>query len=262
MRSRNLFKLIIGWLLLSSLPGCKVLNKFRHIDQPIRMHAHNDYLHERPLLEALTYGYESIEIDIIRKDSSLIVSHDGHDLETKPNIVDLYIKPLKDYCQDHKLRVWLLIDLKKYDDWTLQLLHKVAESNHQFFSTRAETDQQKPLKIILSGAMPRREIADNSEYEYFFIDGRPAHLDQGFDSQVMPLISTNLSKHLNLNPQEKPDSTRYAEVVKMISQTHSQGKQFRFWNTSDNAQIWAQLKKLKVDLIGSDDLKALSEFIN
>ena len=37
-----------------------------------RAHAHNDYLHERPLLDALDHGFTSVEADIFLVDGKLL----------------------------------------------------------------------------------------------------------------------------------------------------------------------------------------------
>ncbi len=42
-------------------------------------HAHNDYEHERPLLDALSHGFCSVEADIYLVDGALLVAHDRED---------------------------------------------------------------------------------------------------------------------------------------------------------------------------------------
>ena len=60
----------------------------------MRAHAHNDYEHGRPLLDALEQGFGSVEADVYLVDGSLLVAHyrdqvkEGRDLET------LYLAPL------------------------------------------------------------------------------------------------------------------------------------------------------------------------
>ena len=39
-------------------------------------HAHNDYLHKRPLLDALAQGFCSVEADIFLVDGALLVAHE------------------------------------------------------------------------------------------------------------------------------------------------------------------------------------------
>ena len=40
-----------------------------------RCHSHNDYLNDVPILNALKYGYKSIEVDIILDNNQLYVAH-------------------------------------------------------------------------------------------------------------------------------------------------------------------------------------------
>src|ERR1043166_3466380 len=42
----------------------------------VRAHAHNDYEHGRPLLDALDQGFCSIEADVWLVDGKLLVAHD------------------------------------------------------------------------------------------------------------------------------------------------------------------------------------------
>ncbi len=76
-------------LLLFSFFSCFLYGQV----QPLQHgHAHNNYMHKRPLMEALENGFTSIEIDIFLHDDSLIVSHDALGLNKKPDIESLYPK--------------------------------------------------------------------------------------------------------------------------------------------------------------------------
>lgn len=47
-----------------------------------KAHAHNDYEHERPLFDALSHGFTSVEVDVHLVDGKLYVSH-NHPLKKK-----------------------------------------------------------------------------------------------------------------------------------------------------------------------------------
>ena len=47
---------------------------------PYPAHAHNDYMHERPLFDALENGFRSIEADVFAQGDSLYVAHDMKDM--------------------------------------------------------------------------------------------------------------------------------------------------------------------------------------
>jgi len=244
------------------LLACHATKKQTALQDKVRMHAHNDYLHKVPLIDALSLGFSSIEVDIFRVDSNLIVSHDDLNLDQKPKLLDLYIKPLTAYAINNKFKIWLMVDLKRYDELTLELLHDIAQARDALFSSRSEKTQIKPVKIVLSGAMPRRDIAHNPDYKYFFIDGRPEHIGKQYDSHIMPLISTNLGYYSSINAIGSIDPQRHAEVLELVNGVHKEGKQFRFWNTKDDKATWMQLYNMEIDLIGTDDLEGLHDFIN
>jgi hypothetical protein len=43
-------------------------------------HAHNDYEHRRPLLDALSHGFTGVEADIYLVDGKLLVAHNRGDV--------------------------------------------------------------------------------------------------------------------------------------------------------------------------------------
>nr|BFD86161.1 hypothetical protein StreXyl84_55620 [Streptomyces sp. Xyl84] len=57
-------------------------------------HAHNDYAHPRPLLDALDHRFNSVEADIHLVDGELLVAHDPADLDPRRTLASLYLDPL------------------------------------------------------------------------------------------------------------------------------------------------------------------------
>ena len=71
------------------LPAGKVL--------PLRRaHAHNDYYHRRPLLDALDHGFTSVEADIYLVDGKLLVAHSRLELDAERTLRELYLDPLRE----------------------------------------------------------------------------------------------------------------------------------------------------------------------
>jgi len=60
-----------------------------------RAHAHNDYLHQRPLLDALSHGFSSVEADIHIIKGQLLVAHDEEKAWPTNTLQALYLD-LKD----------------------------------------------------------------------------------------------------------------------------------------------------------------------
>src|SRR5688500_4572676 len=81
-------------------------------------HAHNDYEHTRPLLDALPHGFTSVEADVQLVDGKLLVAHDREDVDPAKTLAALYLDPLKKFANGQKSifptgqTVTLLIDFK------------------------------------------------------------------------------------------------------------------------------------------------------
>ena len=71
-------------------------------------HAHNDYLHPRPLQDALAQGFVSVEADILLSDDHLYVGHNKEDLVTKPllDLEKVYLQPLFERYLDNSKSIY------------------------------------------------------------------------------------------------------------------------------------------------------------
>jgi len=65
-----------------------------------RAHAHNDYLHPRPLLDALDHGFTSVEADVWIVNGALLVAHDQRDVMPERTLRALYLEPLRRIATD------------------------------------------------------------------------------------------------------------------------------------------------------------------
>jgi hypothetical protein len=59
-----------------------------------RAHSHNDYEHTRPLLDALAFGFCSVEADIYLVEGELLVAHDRSSVDARRTLDSLYLRPL------------------------------------------------------------------------------------------------------------------------------------------------------------------------
>src|SRR5437773_10074144 len=89
----------------------------------IHTHAHNDYEHQRPLLDALDHGFCSVEADIYLVDGKLLVGHNRKDLRPNKTLETLYLEPLRERIRAYGGKVYragptvhLLIDVKTEAD--------------------------------------------------------------------------------------------------------------------------------------------------
>jgi hypothetical protein len=82
-------------------------------------HAHNDYRHQHPLVDALEHGFTSVEVDVHLVEGQLLVAHEEYEVEVGRTLQSLYLDPLRERAQQNhgwvypgKTQITLLIDVK------------------------------------------------------------------------------------------------------------------------------------------------------
>ncbi len=234
----------------------------------VHAHAHNDYLHARPLLDALEQGFCSIEADIYLVGGELLVAHDLKDATPERTLAALYLDPLQQRVRENRGRVFpggppvtLLVDVKSAGAATYQLLHEVLH-RYSGILTRFEGSQihAGAVTVIISGNRVPGIMA-RQPVRFAAIDGRGGDLDQNPPSALVPLVSENWAVAFDWPWQGvMPDRVRSA-LQEWVERAHQQGRRVRFWNTPDQREVWATLRAAGVDLIGTDNLEALSVYL-
>src|SRR4051812_7734079 len=60
----------------------------------IKVHSHNDYLRNNPLLDAYREGADQIEADVFLVGDSLVVAHSKKEINPNHSLAKLYLKPI------------------------------------------------------------------------------------------------------------------------------------------------------------------------
>src|SRR5262249_16119505 len=124
-----------------------------------RAHAHNDYEHARPLLDALDNGFCSVEADIYLIDGKLLVAHDRKDAKPERKLDVLSLDPLRERVKANGGKVYpggptifLLIDVKTGPEDTYAALDKVLANYADILSvTRDGKFEAKAVTVVVSG---------------------------------------------------------------------------------------------------------------
>ena len=227
---------------------------------PIIAHAHNDYDQKKPLYSALKYGFKSIEVDIINHNGQLKVTHDEENLDSKKTISELYLHPMSEMNPQKLADTWLLIDIKIYHPDILNILHRELQKYPSLFKTRDGQNEGLPLRVILSGDVPRKEIYENDQWIYFFIDGRLSDDAEDFDTFAVPIISASFKDFSNNGSTDRLSQESILRIQSIIHAVHAQGKKMRFWGTKDDPILWQILIDLGIDVISIDHHKKFSRF--
>ncbi|HUS37706.1 MAG TPA: phosphatidylinositol-specific phospholipase C/glycerophosphodiester phosphodiesterase family protein [Verrucomicrobiae bacterium] len=231
-----------------------------------RAHAHNDYEHARPLLDALDQGFGSVEADIYLVDGQLLVAHNREDVKRERTLEKLYLAPLKQRFDQRKEilpglnSLILLVDIKDEAVATYQLLEKQLENYKPMLTLfEAEKITTNAVTIILSGNRPR-EYVGKLPKRWVAIDGRLADLADNPAPSLIPLISDNWTLHFSWKGGALAEDQR-AKLDEVVKKTHQQGRLLRFWAIPDREEAWALLHDANVDLINTDRLAELAAFL-
>ncbi len=234
----------------------------------IHAHAHNDYRHAHPLLDALDHGFCSVEADVYLVDGLLLVAHNRYQVKPERTLEALYLDPLRQRVQENGGRVYragpeftLLVEFKS--DWQTsypvlrELLKQYAGMLTRFRPGAAET---KAVRVIITGHRSREMFASEA-VRYAGLDGGLADLNSGAPADLVPWISTDWAQHFKWRgsgPMPEADKLRLREVV---AKAHQQGRRVRFWGAPDRPAFWGEMLANGVDLINTDDLDGLQKFL-
>ncbi len=233
-------------------------------------HAHNDYYHDKPLIEALELGFTSIEVDVFPIDGKLYVAHDPpEDLSQYQTIEEMYLAPLKSYIDEHgKLyhttdsRLFLMVDIKKDGAKAFEILRQLLVNYSEIIQHKfSQGWSNGPVRVVLSGNRPFDEVLQDTEM-YMALDGRPEDLGKGYDSFQMPIISNHFKGVVQWNGKDPLTRHDFLPVKNLTEKAHAEGKQVRLWASPEDEQIWSYLLEAEVDFINTDQLERLRIFFD
>lgn len=237
-------------------------------------HAHNDYEHDRPLLDALEHGFTSVEADVWLVDGELRVAHDSWELADAPTLEEAYLDPLSEVATRGGQQIYpghtgdfqLLIDIKSEGPATWQAIEDELEEHRQIF-TRVHKGKvkERAVEAVISGNRPRADM-ESATTRYSFYDGRSGDVGTGTDPELMPLVSENWTTLFTWQGVGPMPSAERERLHAYVEQAHADGHRVRFWATNDIAgtareNLWRELRAAGVDHINTDDLGGLQEFL-
>lgn len=236
-----------------------------HPDPLPRAHAHNDYVHERPLFDALRHGFASVEADIHLMDGELLVAHDEEEVKAGRTLERLYLEPLMNLAKAGGGRIYpdgpsliLLVDIKSEAEPTYGQLKETLVPYRSMLTEFAGSEiRTNAVTIILSGNRPIKQVLQE-EPRWVALDGRLDDLDAGYTAAQMPLISGSWGDYFEWNGQGNLPEAERQLLQFLVSEVQEEKKWIRFWAVPDTRLAWTQLERAGVDLINTDDLEGLS----
>lgn len=236
-------------------------------------HAHNDYEHGRPLLDALDHGFTSVEADVWLIDGRLLVAHDVEAVKPERTLDALYLEPLAERVASHDGWVYpepapfqLLVDIKSEGESTYRALARALQSRPRMMTTVQDGRVTPgPVSVVVSGNRPRAVMAAEA-IRHAGYDGRLPDLGEGAPALFMPLVSDNWTKTFTWTGAGRMPEAERTKLQAIVATAHTIGQKVRFWATPDTPgpereALWRELKAADVDYINTDDLAGLQAFL-
>lgn len=233
-----------------------------------RAHAHNDYEHKRPLLDALDCGFCSVEADIWLVKGALLVAHTPLALNPERTLEKLYLDPLRDRAKANGGKVYkaggaffLMIDVKTDAKETYAALAKVLEKYANLLTVTLDGKTEvKAVTVIISGNRDPKALAEQKT-RYAALDGRPADLDGDAPSHLVPWISESWRVLFKWDGTGAMPADERKKLRDFVAKAHKQGRKVRFWATPEKPEVWKELLAADVDFLNTDMLKELEKFL-
>jgi hypothetical protein len=233
-----------------------------------RAHAHNDYRHPRPLLDAFDHGFTSVEADVFLVAGELLVGHERSELRRERTLAALYLEPLRARVRANGGAVFkgggeftLLVDIKDDGEATYRALHELLAGYAEILvKVRGQKLEKGAVRVVISGNRPR-ELMARQELRYAGVDGRLEDLESKEPSHFLPILSDHWGRHFRWRGEgPMPDAER-KKLAEIVAKAHAAGRRLRFWATPERPELWKVLYDAGVDLINTDDLSGLRRFL-
>ncbi|RTR24704.1 phosphatidylinositol-specific phospholipase C/glycerophosphodiester phosphodiesterase family protein [Deinococcus radiophilus] len=233
-----------------------------------RAHAHNDYEHDRPLLDALAQGFTSVESDVFLRGNELLVAHEASQLQPGRTLQTLYLEPLRQIAAQNGGHIYpggqsltLYIDVKDEAEATYQAIDRVL-AGYSDLLTRYDNGTVTPgaVTVIISGNRVPATMQAQA-LRYAGMDGRLSDLGGAAPASLIPIISDNWTKTFSWDGTGEFPAAEQQKLREIVGQAHANGQRVRFWATPESPALWQALIGAGVDQINTDNLSGLRAYL-
>lgn len=254
--------LLLGILLCSSLAAEGSVQ-----ERPATSHSHNDYLQDEPLQEAIQLEFDSVEADIWLRHNELMLSHWG--IILKGSLKEKYLDPLQDlvnkngsvYGDDKPFYLW--VDIKGKDPKIVPELQRLLSDYPMLTVFTDDLVVQGPVTIILTGNEKlKTAYAQTYEKRYAVRDSNHYSDEDPMSNNRWSWYALKWKNHFKWEGKGKMPYSEKKKFRQMVSAIHKKGKRVRFYHTPEKSPFWKEAIGADVDLISTNQLTRLRNFID
>jgi hypothetical protein len=270
MLSKRLFCIVAifsGFLVSLSAAARPSGTALGQIKPLLQAHSHNDYEHQHPFWDAYKLGFCNIEPDIHLVEGKLLVAHDLKNVSPEKTLEALYLDPILnlfergDISKD-KFPLTLLIDVKSAAEPTYTVLDQTLKRYEKMLTRFAGTQTfTNAVTVVVSGERAR-QMMQNQKERFATYDGRLEDIDSDAPASFIWWVSDDWTQHFQWRGKGPVGEADLKKLRSIVQKAHAQGRKVRFWAMPDTPAVWQMLKTNQVDIIGSDHLEAMRDFLS
>ena len=233
--------------------------------------AHNDYKHRHPLFDALDNGFTNIEADVFLRDTTLVVGHFCPLFRHGLNLEKLYLKPLYARVMQNNGKVYpnydhpviLMIDIKTDADKTYcELEHVLTKYSAMLTSYHYGTVINGAVTVVISGHKPYKKL-ESEDTRFAFIDEDLRRVEHDpMSVNIFTMASCKYSKLLSWDGKGPIPVWQERRLRNFVAMAHKLGSKVRLWASPEKKVVWDELLSCGVDLINTDQLSTLRDYLN
>ena len=247
-----------------------------HLSDSVLCHtlARDDYANNLPLFDALMLGFKSIETDVYLADNELLVGNDLENLDPEKTLQKVYLDPLREIVQNREGYVYrdqaqliLLIDIKSEALPTYKALHQILGGYKDLVSAfTPELINEGAVLVVITGNRPI-DYMEKQPVRFAACEGTLENLKGKEDKNLFPLVCESWKKLFKWNGEGNMPLKEETILHSIVDTAHQNGKMVRFLQTPDfpspqRQKIWEKLIESNVDLITTNDMEGLEQFLS
>lgn len=230
-------------------------------------HAHNDYEHERPLLDAIDHRFYSVEADVFFSDGRFEVSHGGFS-GSKGTLQALYLDPLQQRVDalgsvhGDGVRFTLWIDLKDGPKELPAALEALLAQYPMLSSTDADgTGHEGEVRVILTGDRGAKSAFDSILPRHAVRDSNDFSSDDPPESGAWRAYALDWNKYVGWNGTGALSGEPRERLACITAQARADGREVRFYNAPDREELWRTYLEFGVSFLHTDKLAELEALL-
>lgn len=257
------FAILTNFLLVDILYTLSAIRTDLHVFS----HAHNDYEHPRPLLDALDNRFYSVEADIWLEDGRIVVGHDKD--KYHGTLQELYLNPLQQRVKEKGsvhgdgMPFYLWVDIKDGRQELRPILQNLLSQYEMVTVFQEGGTKEKAVTVILTGdARSKQAYVEEYPTRYACRDSNDYKPEDPPADGKWTWYALKWSNYVKWYGEESIEPETHKVLESLVRDIHAKGRKVRFWSAPDTPHYWDAALKAGVDLINTDKLEELNQFLD